>query len=122
MRGENEQTAEQRKAEAAIDGTLLNLKRIAMRGGERGPLYDQGTLDVISQIEALGYWMPNRMCSLIGALSVQERAAILRPEEVAEAKEFLAEKGWTIDQGIEYASGVDGAERMLFRFKIRDGQ
>jgi hypothetical protein len=43
------------------DGFLLNMKAIALKGGEHGPYYDRGVLDVIEQVETTGYFVATEM-------------------------------------------------------------
>jgi hypothetical protein len=100
------------------DPILLNLKGIATRGGERGPLYDQGVLSVIAQIEQLGAYKPSRFLPLIdlGRNPLAARSYLL-PAEIAGLEHFLASRGWTVAEGAEFAAGVSAAESTLKHYR-----
>jgi hypothetical protein len=111
-------------SDPASDPVLLNLKQLALRGGERGPLCDRGVLVVIDQIERQGNFTPDHTVGLLLLLSLQMKtnSRMLNDDELAEADRFLSERGWNLEQGLEYVSGIDLAEKLLFRFKRDDGQ
>ena len=100
------------------DPTLLALKRIASRGGDRGPLFDQGVLATVSQVEREGYFTRGGTASLLSRMHIQQQSAarMLTDEEFAEGQRFLAQRGWTIEQGSQYAQGALFAEGILFSF------
>ena len=89
------------------DFLLLNLKNIALRGGDRGPYYDQGDLAAISQIENKGSFTRGGIASILTLMQMQENLGgkMLTPEEEAQGHQ-LAQHGWTLQQGNEYANGV----------------
>jgi len=102
----------------ARDPTLQALKRMASRGGDRGPLFDQGILATVSQIEREGYFTRGGTASLLSRMHIQQQSAarMLTDEEVAGGQRFLAQRGWTIEQGSQYAHGALFAEGILFYF------
>jgi len=97
---------------------LLNLKKIAQRGGDRGPLYDCGVLAVVEEIEKTGGFTKSPICRLLLLVKLEHdvKCGIATADELGQASKFLTDHGWTLDQGFEYARGVDGAERLLFYF------
>ena len=98
-----------------LDPTFLTLKGIATLGGDRGPLYDLGVMRVIREIEANGSFArdPFRGLLLLGQTQAQLGHSLLTAEEHERASRFLAERRWTWDQGMEYALGVETAEKAL---------
>ena len=99
----------------ASDPTLLNLKGIALRGGDRGPQYDQGVLAVISQIEKEKAFSVNPIGGLILLMLTQQQSGsqLLTDQELNEGRRFLAGRGWTLEEGVEYANGIKCAEGLL---------
>lgn len=97
------------------DGTFLNLKQIARSGGEKGPLYDAGVLSVIDQIEKTGTFVKNPMRGIILLYSTHQKLPqrLLSDDEINQAKQFLAERGWTLAQAMQFAGGIDTAESLL---------
>jgi len=102
----------------ANDPTLLALKRIASGGGDQGPLFDQGILATVSQIEREGSFTRGGTASLLSRMHIQQQSAarVLTDEEFAEGQRFLAQRGWTVEQGSQYAHGALFAEGLLFSF------
>ncbi len=104
-----------------FDPLLLSLKGIATRGGERGPLYDQGVLSVISQIEQSGTYKPSRLLPLINLGRNPDFArSYLTTNEMTELEEELVSRGWSPEQGAEYAAGVDAAETTLNHYRATE--
>jgi hypothetical protein len=103
----------------ANDPVVKNLKQIALKGGEKGPRYDQGVLAVVSQIEREGHFTRDRMCGILCLMGTQQKTntRLLTDEEQAKGQKFIFRHGWTLEQAIEYASGVEFAESMLSRFR-----
>ena len=100
------------------DRILLALKGTATRGGEHGPLYDQGVLYVIAQIEQSGFYMTSRLLPLIDLGGNPELArSILSSAERRELEQELASRGWSPAQGAEYAAGISAAENMLEQYR-----
>jgi hypothetical protein len=98
----------------AHDPVFSGLKQIAEAGGERGPRYDQGVLSVIRQIEDRGCFDPDPIKQLAGIhYALKMRANIITPEEVRQAEEMARERGWTLEEGAQYAAGVMDAEKNL---------
>ena len=107
-----------RMDDPARDPTLQALKRIASRGGDRGPLFDQGVLATVSQIEREGHFTRGGTASLLSLMHIQQQAEarMLTDEEFAEGQRFLAQRGWAGEQGSQYAHGALFAEGILFPF------
>ncbi len=102
------------------DQLFLGLKEIATRGGERGPLYDQGVLSVVAQIEQSGTYKPSRLLSLIDLCRNPELVrSSLTAAEVEELEQVLASRGWTLAQGAEFAAGVSAAESTLQQYRLK---
>jgi hypothetical protein len=102
------------------DPALLNLKNVAQSGREeRGPLYDQGVLAVIGQIEREGCYVPDRRAGIICLMKVQEGSAqrLLTADELETGRGILAQRGWTLDQAVEYFNGIRFAEQMLHHLR-----
>jgi hypothetical protein len=97
------------------DLVLLALKAIATKGGDRGPLFDQGVLALIGQIERNGHFTRGGIGGLITLMHMPEqtKSRLLTDEEFAEGQRFLAQHGWVLDQAIKYADGVLFAEAVL---------
>jgi hypothetical protein len=97
------------------DPAVRNLKLIATRGGDRGPLYDRGVLDTIGSAEEYGCLQKNQEARLLMALGihVQSKVQFITDEEELAARSHLKLRGWTLDEGIEYGSGVMFAEWIL---------
>lgn len=107
------------------DPQLQSLKALALRGGDRGPHFDRGALTVIEQIEREGSYTPDRREGLICLAYAQRNGPplLLTAEESAEAGQVLAGMGLTLEQGIEFFSGVSTAQQLLFRYRKQpDGQ
>jgi hypothetical protein len=98
----------------AHDVVFLGLKQLAEAGGDRGPLYDQGVLSVIRQIERRGCFDPDPIKQLAGihhALKTQPK--VVTPEEARRAEEMAKQRGWTLGEAAQYAAGVMDAEKNL---------
>jgi hypothetical protein len=106
------------------DFVFTNLRAVALKGGEYGPLYDQGILFVIRQIEETGSFVPNIATILIDMHSNPQIAqACFTREERAEAMEIVRQNGWTLEQGSQYGKGVQAARMLLkaYEQKARGG-
>jgi hypothetical protein len=90
-----------------------------MKGGEYGPLFDKGVLEVIAQIEKAGNFVPERRAGAILTMAQQPQLAdsMLTEGERTQAKRFLAERGWSLAQGAEYMSGVQTTEKNLSSYR-----
>jgi hypothetical protein len=108
----------------AHDPTLLALKQIAEAGGERGPLYDEGVLSVVRQVEAQEHFVRNPICGPLTAMQLQQQtqANILTPDELDQGRRFLEARGWTLDQSFQYVCGVKDAENHLAHLRREDDQ
>lgn len=107
--------------DARTDSLLLTLKQIAAKGSENGPLFDQGVGDVVREVETRGRFRMNREASRINELAIQERSGmqVLTDEETRGVRAMLAERGWTLEQALEYADGVQKTQDCLKHFKDR---
>jgi hypothetical protein len=105
------------------DPVLISLKRIALSGrGEYGPLYDQGVLSVIQQIETTGSFTPSPltlMCSVNRVIQLDANA--LSHDEIAQATAMAQARGWTLEEGARYAAGVQAAESALAFYRTEAG-
>jgi hypothetical protein len=97
----------------STDTMLLRLKEIALNGSERGALYDQGVLSVISQIEKEGSFTANP--ALI--LRLVECGVRITDSENEDAERILRERGWSLAEGVEYANGIAQAQGLLSHYK-----
>jgi hypothetical protein len=99
------------------DPTLSSLKRAAQQGGD-GDLFGQGVLSVVAEVEATGRYKLNRLAAVLALLPQHERGelAILTGWEVADARRFLESRGWSPEQGAQWARGVSHAQNLLFHF------
>jgi hypothetical protein len=113
MSEDHKSWAEKEGIDPTTDSTFLSLKNIATR---RGSLYTRGILDVLNQIEQRGYFTHCKMAGLICLLSLPS-SRILNKDEIAEAEGFLDSRGWSREQGKEYAAGLADAENRLSHFK-----
>jgi hypothetical protein len=95
------------------------LKDAAMRGGLNHPMFDQGILASIKQVETDGYFMRGGAAVLLILLKLEESSGkrLLTDEQTSEGNKFLTTKGWTIDEGAQYANGVFLAEGLLAHFQ-----
>jgi hypothetical protein len=100
------------------DPWFIGLRGIAMRGGDRGPLYDQGVLSVIEQIERTGRHVPSLLKGLGHLAERDPLRAIYTPDEIAALERELAVRGWTIEQGAQFAKGVSDAEEALKAYRL----
>ncbi|HEY7311924.1 MAG TPA: helix-turn-helix transcriptional regulator [Gemmataceae bacterium] len=105
------------------NGTLLSLKRTALKGGEKGRLYDKGVLSVINQIESKGSFDPDLTANLLDAAYVDQGlgANMLTVEERVQAQELLQRCGWTLEEGKQYAAGVKDAQTLLAVYRSKKG-
>jgi hypothetical protein len=107
--------------EPSSNPTLLNLKRIAERGGERGPRFDKGILSVIEAVLKDGQFVRSRMVGL-SVLSMAQRnltVKLITADEETELRNFIASRGWSPEEANEFLSGVDLAERCLHIYEVR---
>jgi hypothetical protein len=100
-------------------GALSNLKDFVRRGTERGPIYDQGILEVVATVEGTGSFRRGGIAGIIKLMDLQRRTIgrMVANEEAAEGERFLAARSWTIDEGLQYANGVRFAEEILKMFE-----
>ena len=101
------------------DPMLMQLKRIATDGGERGPHYDQGVLSVIESIEQHGYYETVPAMRLLHGYKLNVESGAFTNAELDEAKQLAAKLGLTLKHGERFAGGVRYAENFLPDF-IRD--
>jgi hypothetical protein len=100
------------------DPTLSSLKRAAQQSSGEGELFAQGVLSVVAEVEATGRYKLNRVAAVLALLPQHERGelAILAGWEAADARRFLASRGWSPEQGAQWARGVSHAQNLLFHF------
>jgi len=93
------------------------LRERALRGLNH-PAFDQGILALIKHVETTGYFVQGGEAVLLALLELEEMSGkrFLTDEKASEGKEFLTSKGWTIDEGAQYANGVFLAEGLLAHF------
>jgi hypothetical protein len=103
------------------DPFVQNIKRIADRGGERGPRFDRGVLETIAALENDGELPRNNFVSCFVLLKMQKATGqkLLTEEEADGPSRFMKARGWTFDEAFEYVEGVDFVERMLWVYKDR---
>jgi hypothetical protein len=101
--------------EPACDGLLQNLKELASAGrGPRGRLYDAGVLWVVGQVERTGGFSPDPIKLAYGVHACLQRGhGVIAPGELAEAQRMCQARGWSLDEGAQYAAGVRDAEALL---------
>jgi hypothetical protein len=94
------------------------LKEAALRGGLNHPVFDQGVLASIKHIETAGYFVRGGEAIILALLKLEEISGkqFLTDEKASEGRAFLTLKGWTVDEGAQYANGVFLAERLLAHF------
>jgi hypothetical protein len=95
---------------------LANLKQIATKGGERGPLYDLGVLYVIEQIERTGHFKPSKIAKQLHALPHAVQMQAITHEETQAALTEVAKLNMTIEQASQYCGGILYAEATLGYF------
>jgi len=102
-------------AEFGCDGLLQNLKELASAGrGPRGRLYDAGVLSVVGQVEASGGFAPDPVTLVYGVNACLERGVgVLEAGELERAERMCTARGWSLDEGAQYAAGVRDAEALL---------
>jgi hypothetical protein len=100
------------------DLTLLELKKRAVSEEWSGP-HRKGVLEVVEAIERNGSFTPHLKAGLIGLMATQRLMgkALISEEVHRECQAFLGKNGWSLEEGIEYASGVRFAEQMLPHFR-----
>ncbi|TWU40044.1 hypothetical protein Q31b_33880 [Novipirellula aureliae] len=92
---------------------VIRLKRIAQKGGERGPHYDQSVLSVVESIEEKGNYEPVPAMRLLHGYALNVESGVFTAEELDEAKKLAVDLGLSIEQGEEFAGGVRYAEEFL---------
>ena len=102
-------------AATACDGLLQNLKELASAGrGPRGRLYDAGVLSVVGQVERQGGFAPDPIKLVYGVHACLERGyGVLAAGELEEAERMCRARGWSLEEGAQYAAGVRDAEALL---------
>ena len=98
-----------------FDYRFRQLKALATRGGEHDRNYERGVRSVIDQIEATGCFRPNPLLAYLINLYAFPQLADAPHDAAgfAAACAFLAESGWTVEQGYDFARGARLAEREL---------
>jgi hypothetical protein len=115
--------AEQRQLENTMSTTtshdpkLLDLKRVAEAGSDEGPQFDNGVQSVIKEIEDKEFFVHSRFASLILA-SAHECTQNPGTELPVAVQEFLDAYGWIIEQGVQFARGVEYAEDELWKYRV----
>ena len=111
---------------------LESLKQVAMRGGLNHPVFDQGILASIKQVESDGYFMRGGLAVILALLKLEELSGkrLLTDQQVSEGNEFLKLTGWTIDEGAPIckwrvsrggASGpLSASECLTIAIRLRD--
>src|SRR5262245_14714424 len=96
-------------------GMLQNLKELAAAGrGPPGRLYDAGVLSVVGQVEATGGFAPGPVARVYGVHACLERGrGVLEAGELALAERLCTARGWSLEEGAQYAAGVRDAEALL---------
>jgi hypothetical protein len=103
------------------DFMVENLRAVALKGGEYGPLFDQGVLSIINQIDETGSFVPGIAAILIDMQSNPKAAEqCYTPEERAEALALTRERGWTLEEGVEFGKGVFHALTLLRGYLRKD--
>lgn len=102
-----------------FDYRFRQLKALANRGGEREHHYDRGVRSVIDQIESAGRYRPNPLLAYLIDLYAFPQLAGDPYDTVgfATARAFLANVGWTVEQGYDFARGALLAERELADYR-----
>jgi hypothetical protein len=93
------------------DFVFTQLKQIATQGGEKGPLFDQGVLFVIRQIEETGSFQPHPITS------IDDPPQVLTDGERREMQSLIAVKGWSHEQAQQFSKGVWQAEMTLQAYR-----
>lgn len=93
------------------DPLLSAIKAIAASGSEFGADYDRGTLEVIDQIETLGYFVPNRSAR-IALVYLTSPDAILDDVEADLARKTLQATHERLDAK-QYFRGICHTEDRL---------
>lgn len=114
--------AERRKMKldsAPHDPIFQQFKNMALRGSTDGPHSDQGILLVIREIEQRGEFTPIPIIGILLMLAdVTLAATVLTEAERVEGREFLAAKGWTAEEGKEFALGYRAAAGALCSYEV----
>jgi hypothetical protein len=102
-----------------FDYRFRQLKAIATRGGEHDRDYARGVRSVIDQIESTGCFRPNPLLAYLIDLYAfpQLVEAAHDAAGFAAARVFLAQSGWTVEQGYDFARGARLAERELSDYR-----
>jgi hypothetical protein len=95
-----------------------------MNRSEKGPYYVQGVLAVIAQIENTGFFDLDPVARLLNAAYFDQAKGtnILTPEEQTKARKELDRRGWTLEQGKEYAAGVRDTQTILAVYATKNGE
>jgi len=99
------------------DPRLLDLKRVAEAGSDCGLPYDRGTSSVIVEIVDKKCFVHNPFATDILRVA-RERKQNAGATIPAGIQEFLDANGWTLEEGVDYARGVEYAEHELDKFRI----
>jgi len=109
---------------ASPDAFLANMKARALKGGEHGPHFDRGVLDVIKQVETTGYFEPTEMRGIFQLIMDQksipgfkgsplDQCLLVTQDEMAIAKQFLAGHTLTLEQALKYIEGMEFAQNII---------
>jgi len=93
--------------------TLQQLKTLAIKGSEYGPIFDRGFLHIVTQLESNGLFEPKHF-SLLAC-----EDAILTQEELQRRKQLLIDLRMSPEDGKTFARGVSHAED-IFKKYARD--
>src|SRR5438128_1614599 len=105
-----------------LDYRFRQLKRLADNGSECEGHFARGVRSVVAQIEATGHFRPNPLLAYLVDLHVLPHLADTPHDDAgfAAARAFLAEVGWTAEQGYDFARGARLAERELSDYRARE--
>jgi hypothetical protein len=109
------------RPEYLLDYRFRQLKRLTTHESERGRHYHRGVRTVLAQIEATGRYRPNPLLAYLIDLYVFPDFAAAPHDTAgfATARAFLAEAGWTVEQGYDFARGARLAEHELSDYRTR---
>jgi hypothetical protein len=107
-----------------LDYRFRQLKRLADGGSERDGHHARGVRSVVAQIEATGRFRPNPLLAYLVDLHVFPDLATAPHDDAgfAAARAFLAEVGWTAEQGYDFARGARHAESELSDYRAHDSE
>jgi hypothetical protein len=81
-------------------------------------------LAVVGRVERDGYYTVDPIGGTLLLMGDQRLTAapLLTPEEKQEGTRFLAQRGWTLAQGLEYAKGIKMAESILGQYRGQENE